>query len=182
VRLGDADELERALHHAERRVAVAVHDPVGERAVVRADAHRPAELLAAQHERRKRLVQPLQLAVVVRVGVLAHGELLLVGVVAGVHADLLDVLDRLHRGDGRKWMSATSGTWANPAALNRARMNFAADAVARGTSASAPRTATLRSEAVTRTILAADLGEGDRLRARSPVDVLRVAGRHRLRL
>ena len=36
---GDAGELERALDHAERRVAVAVHDAVGERAVVGADAH-----------------------------------------------------------------------------------------------------------------------------------------------
>ena len=40
----DPGELERAFHHPERRIAVAVHDPVGKRAVIRADAHRDAAL------------------------------------------------------------------------------------------------------------------------------------------
>ena len=53
---GDAGELERALDHAERRVAVAVHDAVGERAVVGADAHGDAALLAELDQRREALV------------------------------------------------------------------------------------------------------------------------------
>ena len=102
VRFGDAHELERALHHPERRVAEAVHDPVGQGAVVRADAQGAPELPAAPDERREGVMEPLQLAVVFGVGVFAGGEFLLVGVVAGIDAHLLDMLDRLHRRGGQK--------------------------------------------------------------------------------
>src|SRR5688572_21128711 len=42
----DAGELQRTLHHPEWRVAVAVHDAVAKRAVIRPDAHRAAVFLA----------------------------------------------------------------------------------------------------------------------------------------
>ena len=70
--------------------------------MVRPDPHRHAELFRPQHQRTKRLLEPLDLRLVLRVGVLADSELLAVGVVAGVHADLLDVLDGLHRGARRE--------------------------------------------------------------------------------
>ena len=98
----DAEKLQRALHHAERRVAVAVHDAVAERTVVRADAQGAPELLAPQEERRHRLADALQLGVVVAVGILPHREFLFVRVVAGIDAHLLHVLDRLHRGGGQE--------------------------------------------------------------------------------
>ena len=100
VLAGDAGELQRALDHAERRVAVAVHDAVAQRAVVRADAQGAAEALGLQHERGELLLDALQLLGVRVVGVFLDGELLGVGVVAGVHADLLDPLHGLHRGLG----------------------------------------------------------------------------------
>ena len=95
--LADVEELERALDHAARRVAVAVQDAVGERAVVGADAQRAAELVAAPHERAEALGGALHLLGVLGVAVLAHLELLLVGVVARVDPDLLDVLGRDQR-------------------------------------------------------------------------------------
>jgi len=47
----DVYELQRALHHAEGRVAKAIHDPVGQGAVVRANAQGASELPAAADER-----------------------------------------------------------------------------------------------------------------------------------
>src|SRR5262249_4675840 len=93
---------ERALDHAARGVAVAVHDAVGERTVVGADAQRAAELLAAAHERAEALGNALDLRGPLRVAVLAHGELLLVGEVPGVDPHLLDVLGGEQRRLGRE--------------------------------------------------------------------------------
>ena len=102
VALADADEFQRALDHAQRRVAVAVHQAVGERAVVGADAQRAAQFLRALDQRGKRVVQALQLGFVFVVRVFLDGEFFLVGVIARVDAHLLDVLDGLHRGGGQK--------------------------------------------------------------------------------
>ena len=60
--LADVEELEGALDHAVRRIPEAVQDAIGERAVVRADAHRHAVLLAALHEGPKALAHALDLA------------------------------------------------------------------------------------------------------------------------
>ena len=95
---GDAQKLEGALHHAEGGVAVAVHDPVAEGAVVGADAHGAAERLAAQDERGKCFVEAGELGVVVTVGVFAHREFLFVGVISGIDTDFFDVFDRFHGG------------------------------------------------------------------------------------
>ena len=94
---GDPGELERALDHAARRVAVAVHDPVAQRAVIRPDAQRAAELLAEQHERCELLVDPRQLLGILVVRVFLDLKFLLVRVIAGVDPDLLDPLGRFHR-------------------------------------------------------------------------------------
>ena len=43
---GDAGEFERTFDHAERGVAVAIHDPIRQGSVVGADAHGAPEILA----------------------------------------------------------------------------------------------------------------------------------------
>ena len=93
---GDTGELQRALAHAEWGIAVAVHDPVGKGAVVRADPHRAAEILAKQDERCELLAYPFQLRLVLVVRVFADLEFLLVGIVAGVYADFLHPFRGLH--------------------------------------------------------------------------------------
>jgi hypothetical protein len=45
----------RTFHHAQRRVAKPVHNPVAQRTVVDADTHRPAQLFAPLHQRDKLL-------------------------------------------------------------------------------------------------------------------------------
>src|SRR4029450_6462571 len=89
--LAHLQELERALDHAGRRVAVAVQDAVRERAVIGPDPERAPELAAAAYERPEALGHALELLAVLGVAVLAHLEALLVGVVARGDADLLDV-------------------------------------------------------------------------------------------
>ena len=102
LRLADIEKLEGALDHALRRVAEAIHDPIGERAVIRPDSHRDAVLATAQHERPEALRHALELGGVLHVVVLPHLELLLVGVIARVDPDLLDDLGRDHRGVRRE--------------------------------------------------------------------------------
>jgi hypothetical protein len=97
VLLADTDELERALHHALGGVAVAVHDPVREGAVVGADAHGDAQLLGPQDQGRESLADPLELSRVLLVGVVALLEPLGVGEVPRVDADLIHVLNREQR-------------------------------------------------------------------------------------
>jgi hypothetical protein len=94
----DAGEFEGALDHAERRIAVAVHDPVAQRTVVRADAHGPTSLPAEIDQGGKLLLDPLQLRFVLGVAVFLDGKLLRVGVVAGIDAHLLDPLRSFKRG------------------------------------------------------------------------------------
>ena len=166
VARGDAEELEGALDHAERRVAVAVHDAIAERAVIGADAHRAAELFAADHERGKRIVEAGEFGVVVGVGVFADGEFFLVGVVAGIDADFFDVLDGFHRG-AREEMDVGDDRDVGEAGGGELGADVAQAAgggdVGRGDADD----------------LAADLGEGDGL-LDGGGDVLGVARRHRL--
>ena len=96
----DAGELDGALDHAGGRVAEAVHDAVGERAVVGADAHGDAARLAEIDERLEGLVDAGEFLLVLVVGVLADGEFLFVGEVAGIDADFLDPLRGFHGGVG----------------------------------------------------------------------------------
>jgi len=66
--------------------------------VIGADAQGAAEGFGAEYERGKRLMEALQFAVVVGVGVVADREFFFVGVVAGIHADFFHVFDGFHRG------------------------------------------------------------------------------------
>ena len=72
VLAGDAHELERRLDHARRRIAVAVHDAVGQGAVIGADAHGDAAVLALEHQRREALFDAIDLRGVVLVRILAR--------------------------------------------------------------------------------------------------------------
>ena len=94
----DARELQRTFHHAERRVAIAVHDAIRERSVVGADAHHPTAILAKLHQRRKFRTNAFELLLILSVGVLADFELLLIGVIPRVHADFLHPLGGFERG------------------------------------------------------------------------------------
>src|SRR5579862_85475 len=93
----DTGELERALDHAERRVAVAVHDPVAQGAVIGPDADADAALFAKLDQRREPAPYALQFGGVLVVGIFAHQEFLGIGVVAGIDADFLDPQGGFHR-------------------------------------------------------------------------------------
>ena len=97
---GNAGEFKRTFHHAERRVAVTIHDAIRERSVVGADAHHPTTILAKLHQRRKFLANAFEFLLVLRIGVLADFELLLVGVISRIHADFLHPLGGFERGIG----------------------------------------------------------------------------------
>ena len=94
---GDPGELEGAFHHPVGGIPITVHDPVRERAVVRADPQGELALLQDLHQRGEGLLNPGQLLPVLVVGILAHGELLLVGKITRIDADLVDPLSGLHR-------------------------------------------------------------------------------------
>ena len=100
--LAHVEELQRTLHHAGRRVAVAVQDAVRQRSVVGADANGAAAILAEAHQRQETLGDALDLLGVLRIGVLADSEPLLVGEVSGVDPHLLHVFRRDHGGVGRE--------------------------------------------------------------------------------
>ena len=66
--LADAHELERGLDHALGTVAVGVHDAVGERTVIGADAHAAPELFRSQDEGREHLGDAFELFGVLGIG------------------------------------------------------------------------------------------------------------------
>jgi hypothetical protein len=87
--------------------------------VVGADAHGRAVLLADAHQGGEALADALQLlGVLVRIGVLADVELLLVGVVAGFTRTFSTMRAAISAALGVKWMSATKGV-LKPAARIR---------------------------------------------------------------
>lgn len=94
----DAGKLEGAFAHAEGGVAIAVHDAIRERAVVRTDAHGAAEILAECHQWNELVADFFQLGFVLVVGVFADFEFLLIDVVAGIDADFFDPLGGFHGG------------------------------------------------------------------------------------
>ena len=98
----NTQEFHGAFYHAFRRVAVAAHDAVRQRTVVGSDAHGPTESLAFQHQRRESLADAFEFLCVRCIGVLDVFESFFVGVVAGVDADLLDVVRSDFGGVGRK--------------------------------------------------------------------------------
>ncbi len=72
----DPRELERAFHHPERCVTVAIHNAIRERAMVRPDSHGYTAFLAKLDKWREPLADPIQLCCVLLVGVLANDEFL----------------------------------------------------------------------------------------------------------
>ena len=97
---GDPGKFQGALHHSVRRVPVPVHDPIGQRTVVGADAQGELALLQQLHQRGEGFLDPGQLLGVLIIGIFADGKFLFVGEVPGVDADLVDPLGRLHGGIG----------------------------------------------------------------------------------
>ncbi|MFM1944158.1 MAG: hypothetical protein RI897_3140 [Verrucomicrobiota bacterium] len=100
VASGDPGEFEGTFDHAFGGIPVAVHDPVAERTVVGADAHGTAQIFTQYDEGGKFLVDAFEFSVVLVVGVFAYGELLFVGIVAGVDADFLDPFGGFEGGFG----------------------------------------------------------------------------------
>ena len=84
----------------QRRVAVAIHDAVAQRAVVGADAQAAFQADAFQHERREFFLNALQLGGVLLVRVFLGRKFFRVGVVAGIDAHDFNPLHRFHRGFG----------------------------------------------------------------------------------
>ena len=110
----DAGELQRALDHAEGRVAVAVHDAVAERAVVGADAQDAAEFETEFDQRREPLFDPFEFGLVLEVAIFLDGELLRVGVIPGIDANRLSTISA---GSLARWSSAI-----RPAEIGRAHV------------------------------------------------------------
>ena len=100
LRNTDAQELQSALDHAQRGVAVAAHDPVGQGAVVGANAHGAAQTLALLDEGGEFFPNADQFLGVGLVGVLQVFKPLLVGVIAWVHPHLFHVVGRDFRSVG----------------------------------------------------------------------------------
>ena len=100
VLAADAGEFEGAFHHAQRRVAVAVHDAVAEGAVVGADAQAALEPDGFEHEGREFFLDAPQFGGVLVVVVFLDGEFFGIGVIAGVHAHHFHPFDGFHGGFG----------------------------------------------------------------------------------
>ena len=84
--------------------------------MVRADAHRPAKVLAQHDKRREFLADALQLFGVLRVAVFADFEFFLIDVISWIHPDFFHPLGGFERGVGLEmnigdeWHLAASGT------------------------------------------------------------------------
>ena len=87
---GNAEKLQRTFYHPGRVVAVAVHDAVTQRTMVRADTECRSILLAHTQQGEKAIAHAIQLRAVGRIIVLDDLELLLIDVVAGIDAHLFD--------------------------------------------------------------------------------------------
>ena len=91
-------KLKRTLHHAQWRVAVAVHDAVAERAVVGADTQCSVARFALLDKRPKFLFDAVKFRGILVVRVFADVEFFGVSVVAGVDSNHLAPLHRLECG------------------------------------------------------------------------------------
>jgi hypothetical protein len=116
---GYACELERAFDHAERRVAEAVHDAVAQAAVVRADPHRDAAILAERHQRGEALADARNFSGVFGVRVFTDIEFFRVGEVAGIDANLVHPLGGL---EGGVWLEMNIGNQRHIAASGAERV------------------------------------------------------------
>ena len=96
----DAGKFQRALDHAERCVAVTVHDAVAQRTVVGADPQATLESLGLDDKGGEFFLDPSQFGGVLFVVVFLDGKFLGIGIVAGIHADDFHPLHGFHGGFG----------------------------------------------------------------------------------
>jgi len=94
----DPGEFQRAFHHPEWRVAVAIHNSIGKRSVIRADPHGDAALLAKIDQRRKPFADSIQLGCVLLIAVFANQKLFRVGVIARIDSHLVHPFRSFHGG------------------------------------------------------------------------------------
>ena len=97
VLAANAGKFESAFNHAQRGVAVPVHDPVAEGSVIGSNAQGAIEPLGFQHQRREAFLDPCQFFRVGLVGVFFDRKLFAVGVIAWVDANFFYPFDRFHR-------------------------------------------------------------------------------------
>ncbi len=93
----NSGELQSALDHSKRRIAVPIHDPVTQRTVIRPDPQTDAAFLRQPNQRGETFTDPVQFGAILFVVVLFYGEFLGIGVVPRVNPNFLDPESRFHR-------------------------------------------------------------------------------------
>ena len=93
---GDPRELQCALNHPQRRIAVSIHDPITKRPVIGADPHRPFKTFALVYQWTKRFLNPSQFLSVLGIGVFVRGEFLRVSIIPRIDPNHLDPFHSLH--------------------------------------------------------------------------------------
>ena len=81
-----SQKFHRTFYHADRRVAIAAHDAVAQRAVVGANAHGCAILFTNLYKRRKALANAVYFGSIFAVGIFYEVKLLFVDIVTRVYA------------------------------------------------------------------------------------------------
>ena len=92
---GDPRELQRALNHPQRRIAVSIHDAVTQRAVIGTYSHRAVEAFTLVNQRAKLFLNPKQFLGVLLFGVFVRSKFLGVGVIPRIDSDHLHPFHRL---------------------------------------------------------------------------------------
>ena len=87
---GDAGEFESAFHHAQRRIAITIHDAITERSVIGPDANGDASGLAKRDEWGEPFANPFEFCRVLGIRILNDFELFRVRVIAGIDPDFFD--------------------------------------------------------------------------------------------
>ena len=86
---GNAQEFHRTLDHAHGRIAIPAHDAVAQGAMIGTDTHRRAVLPTDADQGRESFPDPVDLFLIVGIGVFYEFELLLIDVIARVDSDFL---------------------------------------------------------------------------------------------
>ena len=92
----DRGKLECGFHHSEGRVAKPVHDAIGKRTMIGSNPHGNPTTLTTFDKWRKPLLNPIQLAVIIRIRVFSNCEPLTVGEVPRIDPHLLNMEGSLH--------------------------------------------------------------------------------------
>ena len=91
-------KLQRALNHAQRRIAKAIHNAIAQRTVIGANPQRPTARFTFLHERRELFLDAREFRRVLFVRVFADDKFFGVSVVARINPNHLAPLHRLQRG------------------------------------------------------------------------------------